>query len=137
MQRVVFRDFNPRSPCGERHGVLTDGAIAFAFQSTLPMRGATNFDAERSQGQPISIHAPHAGSDFKCAIMAKWNFQFQSTLPMRGATLKRVSRTQKRVFQSTLPMRGATSVPTFGYSKCRFQSTLPMRGATRAHTVVS
>ena len=60
------KDFNPRSPCGERHGfaVFLDGSAQ--FQSTLPVRGATNEDA------PV--------------VEKK---EFQSTLPVRGATLKR------------------------------------------------
>ena len=55
-------NFNPCSPCGERHAE-TIGALysSLIFQSMLPMRGASSFeDAERSYY--ISIHAPHAGS---------------------------------------------------------------------------
>ena len=81
------RDFNPRSPCGERPSqsaavypsslfqstLPVRGAtrhdvdfnvFARAFQSTLPVRGAT-LDKRRMEGltTPISIHAPRAGSD--------------------------------------------------------------------------
>ena len=46
------------------------------FQSTRPMRGATNGDACRRREKRISIHAPHAGRDLvfgyclvkRCAI---------------------------------------------------------------------
>ena len=59
------------------------------FQSTLPMRGATN-----------CLESPIA------------RYTFQSTLPMRGAT---VTFTEVNIanfeFQSTLPMRGATDQP--------------------------
>ncbi len=34
-----------------------------AFQSTLPMRGATRKKKPATTETPISIHAPHAGSD--------------------------------------------------------------------------
>ena len=37
------KDFNPRSPCGERLGGSDAGTIMGSFQSTLPMRGATFF----------------------------------------------------------------------------------------------
>ncbi len=55
--------FNPRSPCGERQFNRSNHNARFAFQSTLPMRGAT------------------------CAHR-RWakRPRFQSTLPMRGAT---------------------------------------------------
>ena len=56
--------FNPRSPCGERRldkGIKT---AADAFQSTLPVRGATGDALHRVCTGIISIHAPRAGSDF-------------------------------------------------------------------------
>ncbi len=79
--------FNPRSPCGERHGfsgifVLhhlisihalhaeSDVAVAhfmyqyFLFQSTLSMRRATKDSFGEMQMPAISIHALHAESDF-------------------------------------------------------------------------
>ena len=34
------------------------------FQSTLPMRGATGYVKINVGGVPISIHTPHAGSDY-------------------------------------------------------------------------
>ena len=57
------RNFNPRSPCGER---LTDIVIEEAteiFQSTLPVRGATCRGIRPRKRELISIHAPRAGSD--------------------------------------------------------------------------
>ena len=36
-----LNNFNPRSPCGERRGILLWGWLPPEFQSTLPMRGAT------------------------------------------------------------------------------------------------
>ena len=81
-------DFNPHSPCGERlfvggmdakhdtisihtplagsdpdsHTVTEAGSI---FQSTLPLRGATEVPAVCGVGDFISIHTPLAGSDRK------------------------------------------------------------------------
>ena len=56
--------FNPRSPCGERRCYLILLDIEPKFQSTLPLRGATN-------------------------IYPRSNLltEFQSTLPLRGATI--------------------------------------------------
>ena len=55
--------FNPRSPCGERHNSELRLYSNARFQSTLPMRGATYCIQSATPGNPISIHAPHAGSD--------------------------------------------------------------------------
>ena len=63
-------DFNPRSPCGERHG----------NDVLLTVRD-------------ISIHAPHAGSDQGHTDLVGWVIVFQSTLPMRGATTNKVKGT--------------------------------------------
>ena len=55
--------FNPRSPCGERHGIDAASVASHGFQSTLPVRGATRTRACRSVCRSISIHAPRVGSD--------------------------------------------------------------------------
>ena len=39
--RAWIKDFNPRSPCGERHGWITETCSMAEFQSTLPVWGAT------------------------------------------------------------------------------------------------
>ena len=79
--------FNPHSPCGERPVMdMSDSTDKFKFQSTLPLRGATN-----------------AVSAFDTAK------QFQSTLPLRGATLMSIDVFVFGLFQSTLPLRGATA----------------------------
>ena len=78
------------------------------FQSTLPVRGATD-----SWGNSVSLTV------------------FQSTLPVRGATYCCPGHAGSWVFQSTLPVRGATDKRAGGF-RCFsvFQSTLPVRGAT-------
>ena len=68
LMRVNFaRDFNPRSPCGERPMTAAASVLIAEFQSTLPMRGATNDMYTARFIKAISIHAPHAGSD--CALV--------------------------------------------------------------------
>ena len=82
------RDFNPRSPCGERQSV----------------------EFEELDNDDISIHAPRVGSDQNCNTNAKQHNQFQSTLPVWGATLApRLEFLGNGVFQSTLPVWGATN----------------------------
>ena len=62
--RQHFRDFNPRSPYGERRRQITNCRSKRGFQSTLPIRGAT----------------------YKIQLVAGSALRFQSTLPIRGAT---------------------------------------------------
>ena len=59
----VRRDFNPRSPHGERPLVFVALCGTVSFQSTLPARGATAIRRAVSRNLPISIHAPRTGSD--------------------------------------------------------------------------
>ena len=64
------RDFNPRSPRGERPRNSPAWLTTTRFQSTLPSRGATKSVEQSTAGvscphprRTISIHAPLAGSD--------------------------------------------------------------------------
>ena len=61
---VSNRDFNPRTPCGVRHGLRPQ---------VLPHG-------------PISIHAPRAGCDVHLFPHWRPGGGFQSTHPVRGAT---------------------------------------------------
>ena len=56
------------------------------FQSTLPVRGATEGYREGPAVFCISIHAPREGSDRFCFLGQCNRIEFQSTLPVRGAT---------------------------------------------------
>ena len=55
--------FNPRAPCRARLIRRVSCSAIASFQSTRPMRGTTPHGWRRSRGQPVSIHAPHAGRD--------------------------------------------------------------------------
>ena len=91
---------------------------------------------EWSSDDPVSIHAPYAGSDptiapvtahihsFNprplCRERPSWQIdrfgfmKFQSTPPMQGATEQRVTYLENNQFQSTPPMQGATSAVNYG-----------------------
>ena len=87
--RRTAADFNPRSPCGERPGGdIQTASTALIFQSTLPLRGATDLRGSAIKRSSISIHAPLAGSDLWPFICC-WLTEFQSTLPLRGATRRK------------------------------------------------
>ena len=105
-----YRYFNPRSPCGERRASIAPRRVApWAFQSTLPVWGATTFSNAVTFQQrtfqstlpvwgatrpgrgtvlhgAISIHAPRVGSDIALFLLSPTQGLFQSTLPVWGAT---------------------------------------------------
>ena len=56
-------DFNPRTPCGVRHGCSINGCAIIGFQSTHPVWGATLELEETKAKMEISIHAPRVGCD--------------------------------------------------------------------------
>ena len=60
---VTRSNFNPRSPYGERPECVGEGAFDAQFQSTLPLRGATQPRELTGERKTISIHAPLTGSD--------------------------------------------------------------------------
>ena len=84
-------NFNPRSPWGERPKRRNAAIRKFAFQSTLPVGGATSPGTCHKQKPRISIHAPRGGSDGRQSSPSKGSSGFQSTLPVGGAT-KDISR---------------------------------------------
>ena len=131
-ENAVFDYFNPRTPCGVRPTmtIIVDsrehisihapraGCDGFdehspskwsKFQSTHPVRGATNFYVFRcASALRISIHAPRAGCDGTLPSYCIIRFLFQSTHPVRGATVVLLIYSTCVIFQSTHPVRGAT-----------------------------
>ena len=87
--RAQHPNFNPRSPCGERQTAPWACVRKDEFQSTLPLRGATDCSPAYLLGMEISIHAPLAGSDEEPHVVVQIALAFQSTLPLRGATRRR------------------------------------------------
>ena len=62
-RHVRGRNFNPRSPRGERPSSSPSSSRLSGFQSTLPARGATPLQLRHIGAAGISIHAPREGSD--------------------------------------------------------------------------
>ena len=130
-----------------------DDLVEWAFQSTLPARGATAEYLSAIAQRSISIHAPRTGSDQAPSARRGTHGDFNPRSPHGERPTPRAKRTKSRVFQSTLPARGATTheqvdekvlnisihAPRTGSDHDRlhrgrsrepFQSTLPARGAT-------
>ena len=60
---IVNVNFNPRAPCGARQPLMRYTRSSSRFQSTRPVRGATQTRSKPGQAAAISIHAPRAGRD--------------------------------------------------------------------------
>ena len=85
-----------------------DAFIYMIFQSTQPMRAATELHTVKLEALEISIHAAHAGCDYKARLAEAWQGDFNPRSPcgLRRCGIK--AATIKTVFQSTQPMRAAT-----------------------------
>ena len=84
----IFRDFYPRSPCGERLGLPVAGRIS----------------------RRISIHALLAESDNRYGRPIDVQFVFLSTLSLRRATTPTSYWRRQKLFLSTLSLRRATFI---------------------------
>ena len=104
------RDFNPRSPRGERRcSVISRRLTVAVFQSTLPARGATTSDSSGLSRRSL----------------------FQSTLPARGATPNINDDGGFSGYFNPRSPRGERPMPAYTSPPPElFQSTLPARGAT-------
>ena len=150
-----YKNFNPRSPRGERRYIPVAAAHGRGQISThAPLAGS---DYNVWSNKPlliISTHAPLAGSDTKSRLHPRYTAYFNPRSP-RGERLPQAPRlpnkhhfnprsprgerlfcsdcgTRFKVFQPTLPSRGATIVPKGRKADIQFQPTLPSRGATCA-----
>ena len=108
-RRCSHQNFNPRSPCGERR--------SFPGWATRPT--------------PISIHAPHAGSDQTQCLhnLCRRDFNPRSPCGERHRRSRKCSRCTNFNPRSPCGERLLSKVPSGIITT--FQSTLPMRGATR------
>ena len=127
----MSRNFNPRSPHGERRKGQENDRRTTDFNPRSPHGERPTKKNSDARERRISIHAPRTGSDAGHARQNGGTKVFQSTLPARGATRSRRKSTSRPRFQSTLPARGATTTTGRDNHDHGFQSTLPARGATK------
>ena len=100
------------------------------FQSTHPVRGATDYAGSAPVGRRVSIHAPREGCD---GDVRWWRDHAGVSIhaPREGCdALPRYVFWRNAGFQSTHPVRGATWEVSGYPSRDAFQSTHPVRGAT-------
>ena len=122
------------------------------FQSTLPMRGATISCKKLREVLLISIHTPHAGSDFT-AVKDAVQINISIHTPHAGSDPEKTHVPADSEISIHTPHAGSDSIwsltgmcpanfnphspcgerpryPASAAVRLGFQSTLPMRGAT-------
>ena len=103
------KNFNPRSPHGERQARDGRADHGRRFQSTLPARGATLWPHQNRCGRRISIHAPRTGSDVHAQALHDVRHRISIHAPRTGSDREAMDYVEYlTAFQSTLPARGAT-----------------------------
>ena len=126
----IPRNFNPRSPRGERQFSEGKRRDRWRFQSTLPSRGATILMAYHSGTLTISIHAPLAGSDNYTLIFINLILIFQSTLPSRGATKRSMIFVMKqRYFNPRSPRGERPLIRMMDFDKKAISIHAPLAGS--------
>ena len=112
--------------------MVSDSTSAYRFQSTLPLRGATDPSGIRLYNVRISIHAPLTGSDSRDRAEILQDFisiHAPLTGSDRGGSVKSLFHPD---FNPRSPY-GERQPPALPQGKqWQFQSTLPLRGATSA-----
>ena len=120
--------FNPRTPRGVRLVDANGRIVTSIFQSTHPVRGATESDQHARLGRVISIHAPREGCDF-LPLRVRSRRHISIHAPCEGCDTKReVNLDLRRVFQSTHPVRGATRTRRFPHGRSAISIHAPREG---------
>ena len=88
---VILIDFNPRTPCGVRLIQFVNSVQLILFQSTHPLRGATQLFLQCCQ-----------------------SYKFQSTHPLRGATRALREELTRMEISIHAPLAGCDSVRSPG-----------------------
>ena len=122
--------FNPRSPCGERRSGRSMTLRRMLFQSTLPVRGATRIVENRRAPATISIHAPRAGSDRRAVPTRGRRMHFNPRSPCGERPGFRALPPTDSDFNPRSPCGERRIIPAQALPLKKFQSTLPVRGAT-------
>ena len=127
---VSTADFNPRAPCGARPSRPSGASRRCGFQSTRPVRGATQRDRRQRLHEQISIHAPRAGRDASSIACLTIHKDFNPRAPC-GARQGRVVLEESGRISIHAPRAGRDQATNQYYRQPdSFQSTRPVRGAT-------
>ena len=131
------QNFNPRSPYGERPAGANGADGKGVFQSTLPLRGATQVVCFRNLADYISIHAPLTGSDRKHDRQRAGPMYFNPRSPYGERLSGAPARLDRTRISIHAPLTGSDCrSPSKREQAAEFQSTLPLRGATGAFSLM-
>ena len=86
--------------------------MGFEFQSTPPVKAATDATMSYDTAPGISIHAAREGGDGIPDFITRTADRFQSTPPVKAATQIFSVVTPVMPFQSTPPVKAATTIST-------------------------
>ena len=126
----IIKNFNPRSPHGERHFVVYRCSICGRISIHALLTESDSTPAAPMQGDPaISIHALLTESDAALFLLSQQvAISIHALLTESDPPLMRTLN--HRTFQSTLSSRRATRPSTLRTVSVRFQSTLSSWRAT-------
>ena len=102
------------------------------FQSTPPVKAATDAIMSYDTAPGISIHAAREGGDEENPFEEEVAYAFQSTPPVKAATFAADADFLPAPFQSTPPVKAATTGDNVIVPSELFQSTPPVKAATGA-----
>ena len=109
--RSCILDFNPRSPCGERHLSIRSGCRCSNFNPRSPCGERLNIFNRDGRRKNFNPRSPCGERRWQFLSPLFALFLFQSTLPVWGATTTTTDSHDTYIFQSTLPVWGATISP--------------------------
>ena len=122
-------DFNPRSPHGERLVHTTQVGVVEHFNPRSPHGERRLFDGIIRANTHFNPRSPH-GERRKSSRNSFHAMRFQPTLPARGATGRR-ERPKTATISTHAPRTGSDAQEyAASVTETEFQPTLPARGAT-------
>ena len=124
------RDFNPRSPCGERPDSTLTNLTVSGISIHAPLAGSDVPSSMAFIASSISIHAPLAGSDNQPALSAMDHYHFNPRSPCGERRISEVDPYWRGHFNPRSPCGERLCCWHILASGLGFQSTLPLRGAT-------
>ncbi len=129
--RRINRDFNPRSPWGERRNNIKDGGITSIISIHAPRGGSDLLLPEGDCVLAISIHAPRGGSDLYVSDIWSEEENISIHAPRGGSDfLFPFPWYQPGYFNPRSPWGERQVIVYDGINVVQFQSTLPVGGAT-------
>ena len=125
----LFTSISIHAPHAGRDSVPTSSwSSILTFQSTRPMRGATEINTNLATD--IKDFNPRTPCGVR-PLCNRWTIGtslFQSTHPLRGATSTRRKSRSSSIFQSTHPLRGATEGGGVTYMSADISIHAPLAG---------